>query len=178
MKNILLPVLSLLFAACASGPPEPISRVPHDNPSLTQVRMNPDAHMGREVRWGGMISKVENKSDQTWVEIVRMELRSNGKPASTGNSDGRFIASFGQFLDPVVYEIGKPLTVVGKLESSVRRPIGEFDYLFPVVAVDGSYLWQHPDPVAAPVYPGPWWYYDPWYPYPWPYYHHPHRHFH
>jgi len=175
MRGIILTILGLFVSACASGPPESISQVPHDNPSLTRVRLDPDAYIGAAVRWGGVISQVENKTDQTWVEIVRMELRSNGRPVSAGDSDGRFIASFDRFLDPVVYEVGRPLTVVGKIGSIVRRPIGEYEYLFPVVTVEGSHLWQRAEPTPAPVYPGPWWYYDPWYPYPWPYYHrHPH----
>jgi hypothetical protein len=27
------------------------------------------------------------------------------------------------------------------------------------------------------VYPGPWWYYDPWYPYPYPYPYRRHPHY-
>lgn len=173
MSRLTLIGISLLIAGCASGPPEAISRVPHENPSLTRVRLDVDTFAGADVRWGGLISKIENKSDQTWIEIVQMPLRDNGKPEATGNSEGRFIASFDRFLDPVVYEVGDRLTVVGKLDGSIRRPIGEFDYLFPLVAVDGSYLWQPAEVQPPPAYPGPWWYYDPWYPRPWPYYRHP-----
>ena len=60
-----------------------------------------------------------------------------------------------------------------EIDSSIRRPIGEYEYLFPIVAVEGSYLWQPVETLPPPAYPGPWWYYDPWYPYPWPYYRHP-----
>ena len=177
LRISLIGIVLLSIAGCASGPPEPISRAVHDNPSLTRVRLDVEAFVGTDVRWGGMVSKVENKADRTWIEIVKMPLRSNGKPESAGSSEGRFIASFDRFLDPVVYELGSRLTVVGRIDGSVRRPIGDYDYLFPIVAVDGSYLWQAVEPLPPSAYPPPWWYYDPWYPYPypypWPYYRHP-----
>jgi len=178
MNRILLIAAILLAAGCAGGPPEPISKELHENPSLTQVRMNVDSYIGRDVRWGGVISKIENRADHTWLEIVKLELRGDGSPISGSSSDGRFIASFDRFLDPVVYEVGRRLTVVGSIDSSVQRPIGDYDYLFPIVAVEGSYLWQSVKYAPAPIYPGPWYYYDPWYPYPyhypWPYHRYPH----
>lgn len=171
-KTLTILALLVLLGGCASTP-EPISKKPHENPSLTVVRMDPDAFVGRDVRWGGVIVKVENMAEQTWVEIVRLNLSNIGRPLTGGSSDGRFIASFDRFLDPVVYEIGRPLTVVGRIDGSERRAIGEFDYLFPVVAVEGSYLWQAVEPLPPPPYSYPWWYYDPWYPHPWPYHRHP-----
>ena len=177
MKTGLLLMICMLLAACASKPPAAISKVPADNPSLTRVRMDIDAYLGAELRWGGEIARVENRADSTWIEIVRKPLRDNGRPIAGGKSDGRFIASFDKFLDPVVYEIGRSLTVVGAIEGKVNREIGEYDYLFPLVAAEGSFLWTSPEPMPASAYPPPWYYYDPWY-YPWPYYYHRHpRHY-
>jgi len=164
------------LAACASKPPLAISKVPSENLTLTRVRVDIDGYIGSEVRWGGVISKVENKADRTWIEIVRHELRENARPITASKSDGRFIASFEKFADPLVYETGRPLTVVGTIEAKTSRPIGEYDYLFPVVSVEGSFLWKKHEPVPAAAYPPPYWYYDPWYHHPWPYY--PHRHYH
>jgi outer membrane lipoprotein len=171
---MLLAVIVLLAAGCASGPPEPIGKVLHENPSLTRVRMDIDAFLGTDVRWGGVISRVENKTEETLIEIVRQELRGDASPVPGGKSDGRFVARFDRFLDPVVYEVGRRLTVVGAIDGSIRRPIGEYEYLFPLVAVEGSYLWQVVEYSPPPAYPGPWWYYDPWYPYPYPYPYHRH----
>ncbi len=161
-----------LLTACASKPPAAISKLPAENPTLTRVRLDIDDYIGAELRWGGVITKVENKADRTWIEIVGQELGSNGRPNSSGRSDGRFIASFDKFLDPVVYKNGRPLTVVGRIETGVTRPIGEYEYLFPVVEVEGSFLWKKR--VPAPAHTPPWPYYDPWF-HPWPYYHHHHR---
>lgn len=173
MKTI-LPVLAfLLLGACASNPPQAIENVPQDNPSLTRVRMDIDAFIGRDVWWGGEIARIENRADSTFIEIVRQRLRENGRPLAGGKSDGRFVARFDRFLDPVVYEAGRMLTVVGRIDGKTNRDIGEYDYQFPVVAVEGSFLWEIAEPVAPAPYPPPWYYYDPWY-HPWPYHWHHH----
>ena len=165
-----------LIGGCASKPPEAISKIPADNPSLTSVRLDLDQYMGAEVRWGGEISKVENKADHTWIEIVRRQLWGDGKPRTSGKSDGRFIASFTGFVDPVVYEVGQLLTIVGTIEDKIKRPIGEYDYVFPIVTVEGSYLWKTTSVAQYPNYPPPWWYYDLRFHYPGPYYRYPRYH--
>ncbi|MCP4979440.1 MAG: Slp family lipoprotein [Gammaproteobacteria bacterium] len=161
---------------CASKPPAAISKIPEQNPSLTRVLLDPGRFIGTEVRWGGEITRVENKTAQTWIEIVRRELRTDGKPVASGNSDGRFIASFEGFIDPVVYETGHLLTVVGSIDANTNRPIGEYDYTFPIVSVEGSYLWKAVSRTAGPYYPASRWHYDLYYHYPWPHHRHP-RHY-
>ena len=94
MKKIILLAVCLLLVACASKPPAAISKNPPENLTLTRVRMDIERYIGSEVRWGGVSSKVENKSDHTWIEIVRQNLQDNGRPRSSGKSDGRFIARF------------------------------------------------------------------------------------
>ena len=172
VTRIIFLLVLMTLAACASKPPAPISHVPHDNPSLMRVRLDVDAFIDREVRWGGVISNVENRADGTWIEIVQYDLRDNGRPRSSGNSDGRFIASFGDFVDPEVYETGRPLTVVGKITDHTSRKIGEFDYRFAIVEVEGSYLWKKRSEVRYAPYPYPYhyWHYDPFFP------HHHHYH--
>lgn len=175
MKTTLLVLLAALLAACASKPPPAIAKIPPQDLSLTQVRIDIDRYLGSEVRWGGIISKVENKTDRTWIEIVRHELGADGRPLTGGKSDGRFIASFGKFVDPLVYETGRSLTVVGAIEAKTSRPIGEFEYQFPIVAVEGSFLWKQRQSVPAAVYPPPYIYYNPWHYHSWSHYRHPRK---
>ncbi len=169
-------IVIAILGGCASKPPDSISKIPSVNPSLMRVRLDIDSFIGSEVRWGGIINKVENKAAKTWIELVRQKLRENGKPRSNGKSDGRFIAKFEGFIDPVVYEIGRPLTVVGTIEGTTRRPIGEYDYTFPIVTVEGSYLWKAEPEVRDLYYPHSWWYYDLRFHHP-PHYHR-HRRYH
>jgi outer membrane lipoprotein len=173
--NLVIIAIAIL-GGCASKPPAAISKIPPENPSLTRVRMDVDSFIGTEVRWGGVIGKVENRATHTWIELVRQKLRDDGKPRADDRSDGRFIASFEGFVDPVVYEVGRPLTVVGTIEAKTERPIGEYDYLFPIVAVEGSYLWKAATKYRDPYYPPPYWYYDLRFYHPWPYHRHPRYH--
>ncbi len=176
MKIILYACVALVLGACAARPPDSINRELAENPSLRRVRMDVDAFIGTEVRWGGVISRVENRSEETWVEIVRHGLRDSGRPRVGTQSDGRFIASFGDFTDPVVYEVGRPLTVLGRIVSHSSRKIGDYDYRLVIVEVDGSFLWESAAEPQYPNYPPYWWYHDPWYR-PWgPYHRYPHFH--
>ena len=155
----------LTLAGCASQP-SPIATEPAGNVPIAEVRANPDAYVGKQVRWGGAIASVENKANQTWVEIVGRELKDNGRPLLKKESRGRFLARFQGFLDPAVYAPGRLITIIGTIEGKTTRNIGDFPYLYPVVAVTDSQLWELK---RRPVFyhrPPPW-YYDPWYPYPW-----------
>jgi outer membrane lipoprotein len=169
MKQLFLLIIVSILFGCAVQPPAPIARIPAGNVSLTEVRSDSARFKGTEVRWGGEISRVENKSKETWIEIVARDLMKSGQPREEGHSSGRFIASIKGFADPMVYQEGMQLTVLGTIEGESRRSIGDFEYVFPVVSVTSSYLW----PVVVETYDRdypPWWYYDPWPFYPWPYY--------
>ena len=168
MKLLSILIMVAMLAACATQPPASISRVPSANLSVNGARLNPESAIGVEVRWGGVITKVENKSSQTWVEVVSHGLGKDGKPQTDGGSDGRFIAVLSGFADPLVYQAGHLLTVVGTIQSFVNQPIGEYQYSFPLVSVSGSFMWRVIPEEDRSYYPPPWWYYDPWYYRPYP----------
>ncbi len=176
MKKVWCILVITILTGCASAPPPAISRIPADHIQVSEVRSAPDRFNGAEVRWGGTITNVENKSTHTWVEVVSRNLDQQGRPVEETHSGGRFIASFPDFIDPEVYRAGNLITVIGTVEGQSKRLIGDYDYLFPVIAVSSSYLWpEEKEETIIYEYPPPWWYYDPWpyYPYPYTY---PHRH--
>jgi outer membrane lipoprotein len=166
--RILSIVLVLMVCGgCAANPASSISQAIVDDVSLTQARSAADAYMGSTVRWGGVVTEVENKADKTWVFLVGRALRDDEEPITDSVSEGRFVASFSGFVDPLVYKSGRPLTVVGSIESNTVRAIGEYDYRFPVVAVRDSYLWAEPDKTKFIYVPTP--RYDYYYYHPYPY---------
>lgn len=178
MNRLWYVIATALLTSCATQTPAPISTIPASNLSVAEVRADPIRFKDSEVRWGGVITRVENQSSQTWVELVSQELQTNGQPLRESSSSGRFIASFTGFIDPLVYSNGRLLTVIGTIAGESTRPIGEYAYSFPIVTVTSSYLW--PIESEAPLYldyPPPWWYYDPWpfYPRPYPPHYHPYR---
>jgi len=123
VKCITFLLLLALCVGCASTPASSISLAVVDDVSLTQARDDADAYLGSTVRWGGVVTEVENKADKTWIILVGRALKDNEEPITDGQSEGRFIASFSGFIDPQVYKAGRPLTVVGTIESSTVRAI-------------------------------------------------------
>ena len=153
MRSIVLLAIILLTTGCASKPAITLAEV--DDVTLDRVLGSDDAYDGDRVRWGGMVDQVENKADHTLVFVVARELNDDAKPQPDSNSEGRFVARFTGFIDPQVYREGRPLTVVGSLQGSVVRPIGEYDYRFPLVMVRDSHLWADPDKTKVYYHPYP-----------------------
>lgn len=163
-----------LLVGCASEAPRAISEAPASNISLTQARKDPQAVRGTVVRWGGAIVSVQNRREETWIEIVERPLWPDGQPRDTDRSEGRFLAHVAGFLDPAVYAKNRLITVAGALDEPETHSIDEFPYRYPVVRVTDVYLWPK-EPEVYRHYYSPYWY-DPWYPwgYPYyPYYHYP-----
>lgn len=138
--EIILIVL-LLLAGCASNIPREIQEAPAENPAVNEVRKNIDHYTGSAVRWGGTIASVENRQDETWIEVVAHELGSYGQPLDDDSSYGRFLVRIEQFLDPQIYARGRELTVAGVVESRIVRRIGEHPYTYPLVRASTYYLW-------------------------------------
>lgn len=161
----------MLFAlgACATVP-APLTQGVFARMTPLEGR-GPDA-VGQTVRWGGEIVTTLPGKDETCFEVVSRPLDSEARPKQTDRSEGRFIACAMGFYDPAVYAAGREMTVVGTVQPSVVRNIGEYPYRFPRVKASQVYLWPKREPERwAPGYDPfwgyPWgpWPYRPWYPY-------------
>ncbi|NVJ50796.1 MAG: Slp family lipoprotein [Gammaproteobacteria bacterium] len=109
----------------------------------------------QSVRWGGVIAKVSNQEQQSIIEIVAKPLGRSARPQESDTSGGRFLAVINDFIDPVIYEQGREITVVGQLSEAVSGKVGEMTYLFPVVQVSGHHLWQKRQEIQEVRYWGP-----------------------
>jgi outer membrane lipoprotein len=135
--------------------------------SVQEARALKDSPM---VRWGGIIAKVENQNNQSVIEIVAKPLNASARPEDVDASGGRFLAIIPDFIDPVVYEKGREITVVGQLSDMIEGKVGEMNYLYPVVRVTGHYLWKK-RPLVKEVH---YWGATYWPAFPHSYYHYPH----
>ena len=104
----------LLFGwlvGCTTVPPvyDPIQDANFQGPTLAVARARPDAFLQTRVRWGGAVARVENRRDETWVEIVEQPLAENGWPTGADASAGHFLARFSGFLDPAFYAAGRSI---------------------------------------------------------------------
>lgn len=171
--NWLVLALALWLGGCTSNIPEGIRQSPASAVTPAEARADAARLQGVLVRWGGVIAAVDNRRDQTWLDIVARPLAGDGSPVERdAPALGRFLARVPGFLDPAVYKAGREVTVRGTFSGVETRQIGQYPYRYPVVNVQQHYLWPvQPEPQPR-VY-DPFWY-DPWYPYPWwrrpPYY--------
>jgi outer membrane lipoprotein len=156
-----------LFAGCASDIPAEIRNRPEPDPTVAEVRADPESHEGFFVRWGGEVVSAQNLASETRVKIVSRPLLGDGYPVADNHSDGRFIAVIEGFVDPVLLPEGHRITIHGRLSGSIAEPIGEYSYEFPLVQAGTWRLWE--PRVASPYrYPRPyprygyWPWYDPW----------------
>lgn len=131
--------------------------------------------MGEKARWGGKIVSVENKKDFSEIEVVFFPENRFGKPLTGQPSVGRFKAVVKGFVDPVVFEQGRLITIVGEIGAAQTGLIGEQEYNYPTLNALGYHMWKQSSEVEinsfafAPFgyYAGyhrsffsPW--YDPW----------------
>ncbi len=168
-------LITLLLGACAARAPEAIRSAPPGDLSVKEAQAEPERFLGTPLRWGGRIIRLHNRADETLIELLALPLDKSGQPVEAAAGwYGRFLIRIERFIDPLVYEEGRLLTVAGKLAGIEARHIGEFEYRYPVVEAGTLHLWPRPEPATpwAPVYE-PWpWYHDPWFhPHPWHPYH-------
>lgn len=178
-NNSKIKALSVVFIAgflsACSTTPRAID-FEEQNRSFTQVAQSPDAFAGSQVRWGGIVARVENLEKDTLVEIVNLPLDYRARPLANQQTGGRFIARIQGFLDPMIYKQGKEITVVGILSRAMPGMIGEHKVDFPVVDSSGHHLWQQrPSHQNVMVYSSwdPFWFSNVGYRWHYPYYSRP-----
>ena len=168
MARVRLLAFVLLLAGCATAFPEDALRSVDRSVTVTALRQDPAANLGRRVLLGGDILATRPMPNQTEVELLSKPLDREDRPRHGDASDGRVIVTTPQFLDPAVYAEGRRMTVIATVTGAEERKIAELPYRYPVVAAEAIKLW--PREVIVPAYPAPWPYFYPWpYPYGWRY---------
>lgn len=176
-RLVTIALLGWLMSGCASNVPKSISQPVAGAPTLAAVVADPEVYRGRAVRWGGSIARIENRDNETWLEIVAMRLDAFGEPYREDRSAGRFLARTSGFLDPQIYARDRMVTIAGTLEGAEPGKVGEQSLMLPVVAATDAYLWPRrldrrddywcrygywgPSPYFRYRYPGLW---GPYYP--------------
>lgn len=141
--------LALILAGCAGG----ISRqarlqVTNFGP-FNSVQQQPETYKGEIVMWGGRIIETLNRDGSTELLVLQLELTEQEFPVDNDKSQGRFIIRGEQFMDPAIFPEGTLITVVGRIEGSESRLIGEMPYIYPVINVIEIKKWapgENPTP--------------------------------
>lgn len=143
IRHMIVFVSSVMVLAACSSTPETISTT--DNIKLTSyetVAESKVAPTGDKARWGGKIVAVENKKDTSEIEIVFFPENSVGRPRTSEASLGRFKAVVNGFVDPLVFESGRLITVLGEVSEPITGIIGEQEYVYPTLNALGYHMWK------------------------------------
>jgi outer membrane lipoprotein len=167
VRNLFILIIFLsTLGGCASNIPLEIrediadSKIP-----INTAAADIDQYQGKKVRWGGTITAVENRENDTWIEVVGRELNSWGEPMLTDETEGRFLVRIEGFLDPAIYKVERGITVYGTIESRIVRQIDDHPYTYPLIKAQSYYLWSDYDRRRYYGYP-----YYPYHPYYYHYY--------
>ncbi len=127
-----------LLGGCASVVPRELRKEVDRSISFAELKMNPDAYLGRTVVLGGEIIETENLPDETQLEMLQKPLGDGDRPVDTGWSEWRFLISYAGYLDPANYSSGRCVTAVGEVLGSKSLKIGEAEYQAPIIS--GKFL--------------------------------------
>lgn len=145
MKRLLVLVTAALSLGACSIVPEPI-QLAEGSPlvSFNQIIDDPSglSVVGEKARWGGRIVGVQNKQDASEIEVIFFPEASNGKPRTGEESKGRFKAIVPGFVDPLVFEKDRLITIVGDVAAPETGIIGEQNYIYPTLSAMGYYMWK------------------------------------
>lgn len=164
----------------AMGCMRPPARLAGTFPATTVRDAQTTPHTGERVRWGGAIVSTMPGTQETCFEVVSLPLDRQARPRDTDETFGRFVACAPGFYDPAVYGPEREVTVVGTLEGTEVRKVGDYDYPFPRVRAETVQLWPE-EPRRDVVYEPYWGPYGMWGPYwgwgwGWGWYYPAHRH--
>ncbi len=169
VKCLFLILAALVSAGCATAISKNLREEAIKDIAFQEIKNEPEAHEGKTVILGGDIIRVSNKKESTMLEILQKPIDFFLKPRYTDQSDGRFMALHDDYLDPAIYSAGRQVTVAGKIIGKKVRPVGELDYIYPLIRAEEIHLWpqrnRDPYPYDYPYhYPVHfhWWYHPYW----------------
>jgi len=145
--RLTLGILVMWVIGCGGGISEQArSKVTYSG-SFQTLQQAPQNFMGEIVILGGKIIEIEPMGDYTDLQVVQLALNTSDRPEENDRSEGRFLIRSEQFLDPALYPAGTLITVVGQLQGSEERPIGQMSYRYPVITPQEIKKWpQQTDP--------------------------------
>lgn len=133
-------LMSLTIFGCAHVVPQELRDRADRNIDTDALFKDPEAHKGSFVILGGIIVSVRNTNEGTYLEVLERPLDSYERPQDTDKSRGRFIVLNDGYLDSAVYAKGRGVTVAGEVTGKTVRPLGEIQYLYPLVKSRKLYL--------------------------------------
>lgn len=163
MNRLILVVMIFALSACATVPEQIQVEEGQQLIPFSILADNPkdEALLGKPARWAGKIVGVQNKEKVSEIEVVAFPASENGRPLVGEESRGRFKAVVEGFVDPLVFEAERLITIVGDIAPAQSGIIGEQAYLYPTIDAAGYFMWKDTSDIElrnigySPFYFGP-----------------------
>jgi outer membrane lipoprotein len=161
-----LVLLVLISVSCAPVISKELRREVSRDITFKQVIKDPEAYIGKTVLISGIIIDSENTKEGTLIEILQKPADMEGRPKDVDDSDGRFLALYDGYLDTAIYTQGREVVVAGEIKGKRVLPLGEIDYIYPLISIKESHLFkvQEKERYYICPYPYGWWDYPYLYP--------------
>ena len=135
-------MLSLLgVAGCGAVISQEVLTNVDQNISFKDLLKDPEVFRGKTVLLGGEIIETENFPGKTQIIVLQRPLNSEEKPTGKDKSEGRFIVSIPEFLDPAIYGKGRKITVAGTVMGKEARTLNGIEYDYPMIERRELHLW-------------------------------------
>ena len=152
--------LGLLAPGCATVISKQVREKVNKEVTFSRVKEDPEAYQGEVVMWAGVIIRSENREEGTLIEILQKATDWEGAPEKTDRSGGRFLALYDGYLETAVFNEGREVTVAGEVAGKRALPLGQIDYVYPLISILEIHLW--PERSYGDDWPSSYWY-DPWF---------------
>lgn len=171
MKHAFIIILAIIVAVSCSPVSKELMRQVDQTLTLKEVRKSADQYKGKTVLWGGIIIETRPRPDETMIIMMQTALDYEKRPMNLDYSEGRFMVKQKGFLDPAIYTEGREITVTGNISGKEELPLGEIQYVYPVITATQLILWEKR--YHFPSYYDPWYWdrYPSWWHYPYYRYH-------
>ncbi len=154
--------LFLLVSGCAPVISKELRTQVAREITFREVIQDPDVYKGKLVLLGGVIIGAKNLKEGTLIEVLQKPADRQGRPRDVDQSEGRFMALYEGYLDAAIYSEGREVTVAGEVKGKRVLPLGEIEYVYPLISIKELYLWP-PKIKKERFYPYPYWHYPWWY---------------
>jgi outer membrane lipoprotein len=132
--------LSLIFLMGCAGSPKEIQIA--NSQLLINFSNVSDESVGQKVRWGGVITALDEQDGVANVSIIQYPLLRSGQPTYKFGSGGSFTAKFKGSMNIDSFEKGTVLTLVGKIKE-LQNPYPDLKTTqMTIIQTDDFYVWD------------------------------------
>jgi len=151
-------VISLLACLALSGCVSVPQDIQGNNSLLAKVsyqdiQQNIAGFNGQQVRLGGKVLNVVNHQNETLFEVAVLPLDSSARPELGTAFQGRIIVKASKFIDPLTLK-DHLVTVLGTVTGTTDGKVGEADYRYLTLSLQGYQVWQVRENIVPVNYTG------------------------